>query len=1450
MPKSNDPIKTPTILSDKWLEDKYDELEGAINTGHIAIDFSTTIWVELSSLITLTGIIIRNIRKIEKVDFLFATAWDSQSKQAVNAFHFFVNSQFFLAINEAFSDSGKQCRIMFALPSAAQKKQQQIYDDITDYLIKSTGKLDAKTALFVGTTSSNIPIIIINLDFFGTSFNIDSSFFSVFGYGHEIQKDSFILPITYIPQKNVKDYLQGSASRSFSRNLAMDFNDAKGILPEEAYDLLSSLKQLWVYELLSNAREHGGDNVLMCVRYGDWSVRDNFSSIYKQDILYEGYNHRCKYLDEKPRQRSSKFLDIHVADTGQGFVKLEGVYLKDSLIRRKSNPGLRTLHRYAMYPHSTRKEVVTEDKAPIHITGLGVIAERIISYDGLIAIKDRSTLTWFDKKTLGWVTSEGREDKSSKTDFGLTVISAILPIPDEEWARQNMVLKVPVNVDVTDTFVLLPAPPTKTAHIVNCKVFKENAKNKHTSTTLPYSDITNKFPPGTFIIIDLNNISSDFHKPAALALTNLILNLRKQGYPVILYSADIAEMKILQSIVEGERRLGDFHTDNVLKKEKLFCPILSNDFRLFLCGNLTVKERKGLSKTFFEEEKNAHIQEIILRWGQKAPGKLPFRSIERSINRDRGQLFLTDLKKKHLVQGRIKDIHGNILDSYYEVKSYLTNPYTRQRWIPDIRRMISKSGVNIVIVDGPELKALVSSIVEAYLYREIKIMRLHEGVIEVHETISPDSKALLLLSGAFSGSVLRSVPRLRDKEGIPITAVITLLDLTGRSKSEISRDIVKCDYDFFAKAQRPESLTDVETIPDYVVTRRARIVPVTALSGSKTDIFESVVSKKFLFPFLSQSQNVFVGHTVEHGHHYDVFIDVRKSIATNDKLAQTFRMLLQRQLSSKKRTIIYSEDSELAPIISLLKYGPGFQEIIWIPARQVFDDRFVWPRHSSDPDIKDSEVIVLDEGAYTCTSLVGILKLVVEKKPKCIYVIVLEKRFTQRSLSTGLKRMTDYYKKQGIDIKFFTVIDIAAPTWTQEDCPYCQIRIPPKKERPQRFDKIFIGNGTEIRDEVGLKLWFLSGLYSGAEDARVTINAISKQIFQFPRHAFMCAEMAIIHGSILDKWQILSDVQKFLKESMSVIKVSDKATLLKHSGFLPEEVRKRFFEIIFIEAVCHIDDTIIFWAAYDSISENKEWLNELKEKVRNISLSRPQVKWWKILCDYLEHGDYSGAIIDFFRTTGINREKSHEPLAVKINFYGPTNEDVKHALYHLKQLIVQRFDQSLPITQLTNIMGDPYHVASLLQDQNFIESFNKTYTVKADHMVDTITESVQSKKGEIDITNIFRNRRDGGKEVPLLSMQNDELSDLKKHLKCNIGHGECTVEYEIIENSFIIICKSAQEAFDNEIEKARTASSYNKIKDMLKPFGADILYVKIDNQFSIKITAKVVDHVKVQNNHM
>ena len=745
------PIVAPELLSDKWVEESFETLIEEINTGNIAISFVETKWVELSALLTVTSLIIKNANKLLKVDFLFKTAWDIKHKEYLHAFTFLVESKFYIAISECVKAYDNCCRIVFALPGLSQKSEKckRILNDLEDVFNADAQSDNGKNIVSVGKIRDGTTALVIRLDMIRNLSILGSSIFSVFGYKHDNLRDYFITPIMYFSNEvnnqlndketeKIKDKNYDNAINSVRIIVRSSFN----ALPKELTELLEDILQLWYPELLKNAFEHGGLQVLSCARYGDWATREKTIRSINLRPSVKCYHHRSRYFSDRAL-KNSKFIDIYVVDTGSGFNSLESVYLKDSQIKEKrKKPSLRVLHRYSLYPYSTRKGNISMERAPVFTTGLGVLSEQNVTSDGVIAIKDKNVLTWFDKSTLGASRSQGREDKSSVASFDLTIVSALLPAPDEEWADDNSIVKISYFDNSYEDFYILT--PEKETMIVNyLKYIKpERRKDKYSSQVVNFYEIDKKISLGKIALVDLSDNKHNFQKRIAIDAIKLCLKLKENGLSPILFGIDIPQMKLLQNIIIGEIKLSLDNIENVLKDEKLFCPIISQDFRFFLCGNLS-NEREIINNYLFDDKSKMRSNEFVKSWRHGIEGRIPLRVIERGINRDRGQQFLSALKKNHFVSGKIQDIHGNMLDSYYQVKTYLKNPESCEKWSADIHRIIGTSNADAVIVDCPEIKAMVLHVREHYLYRKLKIYRIHDGVVEIKEDINPESNLLL-----------------------------------------------------------------------------------------------------------------------------------------------------------------------------------------------------------------------------------------------------------------------------------------------------------------------------------------------------------------------------------------------------------------------------------------------------------------------------------------------------------------------------------------------------------------------------------------------------------------------------------------------------------------------------------------------------------------------------------
>jgi hypothetical protein len=814
----------------------------------------------------------------------------------------------------------------------------------------------------------------------------------------------------------------------------------------------------WCSELLKNVRDHGGERSLFALRFGDWTIRKGYYSVDPLNVIQKGvcYDSKYLYFNKIKDKNTTKFLDIHLVDSGEGFIKLKDACVSDKIVLEKKCNNIRYLHRYAMLSHSTSKVIASSEIAPIHLTGLGLISQQAISKDAYISIKDRNVMTYFTKEKLGHVSSEGDNDASSKYDISGTMLNCIIPFEDIKWKNHNIYKMDYVDSDFVN-FLYINDLTTHKFEEINSYEY-DIVKKTHVK-----SDMSKTYD---IAIIDLSRLEKSFDKPTALRTINIVYYLLNKNTPVVLYGANVPEMRVIQDIITEDKEKSIFPVEKNPKVTKLFCPILSPSYEIFLCGNLSLTERNSILNAFRDNKVTTLSEALMKLWPKCKDLPLPIRKIDRIINYFHGQSFHDDIINNNYVEEAVSDMHSNVLDSYYEVSSYLRRPEVQLKWRNDLIRIIGRHKINTVVVDSVESKMLVQSALDYYCESGISVHRFNKRKIEQIESKGKETKALLILSCAYSGSELRSVPDISVENNISISFVYTLLDLTSYSKSYIQKNWTKCEYDFFAKGKRPKKLDDKNLIPQYIANSKGRLVHFKYLDKNTEDIFQAIITKSLLYDFLGQIGNVYVGHSVEHDHHHDVFIDVRSSLREIDKLSHYFNILICNNLNSDSYNIIYSEDSELYPVINMLKYPPGYkQKIEFIPVRQVSDDKYSWANLHQSVDITGKNIVVIDEGAYTCNTLVGIIRLLVEYKPLRIDVIVVEKRLTPISSIDKLQKLKWYHEKRDIKINYHCVIDVKAPVWDKYDCPYCKLKLKEKKTKPLYYDKRIMFGEMTITNE-------------------------------------------------------------------------------------------------------------------------------------------------------------------------------------------------------------------------------------------------------------------------------------------------------------------------------------------------------------------------------------------------
>lgn len=458
-------FELPPYFSDQWIEQNIliEKISCIGLTTRLALDFSKCQWIELSALINLTGAIIKKIKLIERIDILFQAGDIEQKKDEKNAFLFLIESNFFIALSKALKPTSGKCFLWFRVVLSKDKIDKIQIKLALNFKLGDQPKEAIDRVFPVGKDKNNNTLIGISLNDITEDIKIDSSFFSIFDYSPEKQRDYFLIPIKYFTSTELSKIINGKGLLAFIKyDLFKDVDKKENIELSERKETIRDIQNVFLLELLSNAVDHtgGNANILIALRLGNWELRTK--AINGIEYWRESYAYKQRYFYSNSERLGQKFIDLFVVDSGQGFSTLEDKFNLDKpkyLI--KGIPSI-SIHRYALFPYTSRKSYPPNELDSLRFTGLGAIAENIIMHDGIISIKDRGLLSYFDSDCLSNISNSGLIEPNFNLDMGLTSISAIIPISDETWISDYKIRTIIFN---------------KTQHNEDILIFTESKKN-------------------------------------------------------------------------------------------------------------------------------------------------------------------------------------------------------------------------------------------------------------------------------------------------------------------------------------------------------------------------------------------------------------------------------------------------------------------------------------------------------------------------------------------------------------------------------------------------------------------------------------------------------------------------------------------------------------------------------------------------------------------------------------------------------------------------------------------------------------------------------------------------------------------------------------------------------------------------------------------------------------
>jgi len=1292
---------------------------------------------------------------------------------------------------------------------------------------------------------------------------VDSSFFSVFGYQVNQPYDDFILPIIYLPKAKIKPYLQIDKQKINKRHLVNDIRKSSVML-EIKQDVLDELSQLWLNELIQNAYQHGDKNVIFCVRRGSWEIRDKF--FRPQDIYKAGYQYRYKFLNREPERRFNQYIDIYVVDSGDGFISIKDKYEKDSRIKNskqkmRGKNKLQVLHRYALFHYTTSKQSTSEENL-IYSTGLGLISEQIVKDDAIVSIKDHSSITYFEKQSLERAGDEGTHDFISKTDFGLTSVAVILPIQDDTWTSRYKVHPFNVKQGVTDKLIIINLKESGGILPDTCSLIQNSADKKYKiEENIPLEQI--KTINDSPIIIDIPP-ARIINKALVSEVVTNILEWRKYSMSVFIAGARISIMKMFQSIISAKGQ-PDYAVRLGFSDSDILCIMLTDDLKLFWCGRLTESDRDKLNEWISDPLKNNSIKELLKRFGHNHNDFLPLKTIDRALNKLHGKKFLEDLiEQRHLIEKPVLDNHGNLLDRYYEVKTFLDNSSTQKNIAPDIRRLIKRYASDLIIVDCPELVKLVRLATDKNFYPPPDIARLQNEVVDTTNTPPKKfKKVIVILSAAFAGATFETIKQL-SRQDWNIEAVVVLLDLTNRKTKNIEKEYAFL-YDRFAKATPPQKLNISTMEPLYISSAYGRLIPSGMLKRFSTLKFKSAIPTHANFELLRNSKFVSVGHIIGHRHHYDAYLDIKKIIHSRERIYQIYINMIRRKIAEKGFSVlVYPEESDLSGVLSSFRINKGRKPIEIYPARHIFDDTYTWRRQGKPdkPDLRDKKVLVIDESVHTGLTLRGLLKLVKQDEPALIDVVVMQKRISIQLTTGETDEIAGNWLTQAAK-NFSCVVDIRSPVWTQESCPYCKAGVQPKTEAPDKLKTFIELKRGIVKTKADFIFWFVGGLYESREKSLRFIKTLLELKSDNRELLIEASYLLIVHADEISQWRLTEESYEIIRKAFSFANTAKKIKLLKYISNAPEIVRQQYIKSIFSQAIIEIDKPEISNAIKQLAENNENMIDIFDNIVNKNNYSQEIISQWQAILKRLNSNLLPDNLHRFFSITKMNRALHHVKLCNEIKNY--VSEGSQKTLWY--QAIIEKLkvlsnvvinleklgfnDDKKLVTALQQ--NNFQMISGILNDATFTDKIVENFCIKADELITSVCDAVGDNNATSLLKEIYVQKLGAKDEVRLLCLSSWKKKLLLDHLADNKDYGISVLSVEVFDDNqngcklpMLILRCTSNNPPTISLKEAKKTSGCLQIKQALEEDGCHFDYEVNDNsKFITRISLQIVDNVSI-----
>ena len=996
-------------------------------------------WIELTSLFRILALFARS--DLESGFSIRLPPPPPPNKRDSATLSFIVTSGFLKALGDVGSHLKKPAAALLPRRLNEEVRIRALNDAISRYYERQAVEIEQRY-LFEQDTSTSA----WKIDLRGGAVHTGeySLCFHAFGYDQQYLRDRFVMPITLLIKQKTSD-------DAIFRTLEASRQHLEQLGPM----VFEEVKNTFANELISNAFEHGGDVILCAVRIGDAALRERAEI---EEVLFDYKSDFFRYCTTY----GSHFIDIIVADNGEGICStLTNAFCYDEAKRRSSDKRSTTqpstvlneltkkrdrrliLHRYSLSPLSSRKQ----RPDPLYTTGLGVISQHVINGYATLAIKDQSDLSYFNPNNCKHPTAPGLAERASQANYGMTILNVLLPTSDIHWRASNHLIQLRPRETVAAPVTV---PPAEYGYILVQQAradlsFSYDGDRVADKSHEILHDVSIERSKGVllsnvaervkelgcrFVVLDMADFRVARKKSIWIPLVACLEDCIRLGSAPVLANLDIASFRILQTLVDTLPR-----TKRPFIERQIVALLLSDSFDVFWCGqDNCAGARQELNKYLQDGVLSAKIEPMLKAYGIRHDARLKVSAVNALLNTHRSAALLRDVRHQpafHTHNCSILTYRGDTSGEYYRTRELISSRLFQARYIKDVKRLISHENFDHVIVDAAELATTIRSIQRLGWRTDLRVTRVRHSEFESIDRCKDSQRILIMPTAVRSGRTLMTTLAVAQSIGLRIAAIAPLFDLRAEG-SDAQRP--GSPYLYF-----PFVVTHLAAPPpgppQYFATESGALLTWEDHQELIKPLFRTILSEAEKYQLLQEENLTHFGHEVEGGHHYDLFVNVRKALNGTFHLTNVFiREMLAKAANAD--VVAYPGHSELTHILSLARTNRNMRslEFVKLSISAVGHVTLVDKLTSRPMTLRDKRVLLLDEGIYTYATLTQCVRAILAESPKSVTILLIELRH-----NAGFPNMIfrDLRRNARCSIDCSTLLQLNIPTYSQETCPVC-----------------------------------------------------------------------------------------------------------------------------------------------------------------------------------------------------------------------------------------------------------------------------------------------------------------------------------------------------------------------------------------------------------------------------